>query len=81
VERLHYCRLIPSWLKLQRESLAIPISSGGFHREPSISVILINVDLANFEVTFSVRMHAAKFNDLKRQFARISLVLNRLVEA
>jgi hypothetical protein len=43
--------------------------------------MLENVDLTHFEVTFSVRMHAAKFNVLKRQFARISVVLNRLVEA
>jgi len=81
VERIHCCRLIPSLLKLQRKNLAIPISSRGFHRETSYCTILINVDLAHFEVTFSVRMYAAKFNVLKRQFARINLVLNRMVEA
>jgi hypothetical protein len=80
VERIGYCRLIPSLLKLQRENLAIPISCRGSHREPSICTIFENVDLAHFEVIFSVRVHAAKFNVPKRQFARIGVVLKGLVE-
>jgi hypothetical protein len=39
---------------------------------------IINLEV-HFNVTVSVRMHAAKFKCSEKTFARISVVLNRLV--